>query len=102
MNSEHYRQILNNEFKSKEMTPEDFDNTLMHFAKLVREECVNTTQCCTELDSKKIIDFDEWCKIENIQLVDFTWFDKNQRPTTFPKLKKRYLKYMKNRNLTVL
>ena len=38
MNSEHYRQILNNEFKSKEMTPEDFDNTLMHFAKLVHDK----------------------------------------------------------------
>tara|TARA_R110000803_G_scaffold192862_1_gene255743 strand:+ start:220 stop:354 length:135 start_codon:yes stop_codon:yes gene_type:complete len=41
MNSEDYRQILNNEFKSKEMTQEDFDNTLMHFAKLVREESAN-------------------------------------------------------------
>ena len=38
MKSEDYRQILNNEFKYKEITQEDFDNTLMHFAMLYHKE----------------------------------------------------------------
>ena len=38
MKSENYRQLLNNEFESKEMTKADFDNTLMHFAKLYHQE----------------------------------------------------------------
>ena len=38
MTSENYRQLLNNEFKAKEMTKEDFDNTLMHFAMLYHKE----------------------------------------------------------------
>ena len=38
MTSENYRRILNNEFKDKEMTPDDFDNTLMHFAMLYHKE----------------------------------------------------------------
>ena len=40
MSSENYRQLLNNEFKSKEMSSEDFDNTLMHFAMLYHKEQV--------------------------------------------------------------
>jgi len=38
MTSENYRQILNNEFDIKEMSKEDFDNTLMHFAMLYHKE----------------------------------------------------------------
>lgn len=38
MTSENYRQLLNNEFEAKEMTKEDFDNTLMHFAMLYHKE----------------------------------------------------------------
>lgn len=38
MTSENYRQLLNNEFEAKEMTKEDFDNTLMHFAMLYHTE----------------------------------------------------------------
>ncbi len=38
MTSENYRQLLNNEFDTKEMTKEDFDNTLMHFAMLYHKE----------------------------------------------------------------
>lgn len=38
MNSENYRQILNNEFESKEMSKEDFDNTLMQFAFIYHQE----------------------------------------------------------------
>jgi len=38
MKSENYRQLLNHEFEAKEMTKEDFDNTLMHFAKLYHKE----------------------------------------------------------------
>jgi hypothetical protein len=38
MNSENYRQVLNNEFDSKEMSKEDFDNTLIEFAKVFHQE----------------------------------------------------------------
>ena len=38
MTSENYRQLLNNEFDAKEMTKADFDDTLMHFAKLYHTE----------------------------------------------------------------
>lgn len=38
MTSENYRQILNNEFDSKEISKEDFNNTLMHFAMLYHKE----------------------------------------------------------------
>ena len=38
MTIENYRQLLNNEFEAKEMTKEDFDNTLMHFAMLYHKE----------------------------------------------------------------
>ena len=38
MKSENYRQLLNHEFEAKEMTKEDFDNTLVHFAKLYHKE----------------------------------------------------------------
>jgi hypothetical protein len=38
MTSQNYRDILNLEFKNREITPEDFDNTLMHFAKLYHAE----------------------------------------------------------------
>lgn len=38
MTSENYRQLLNTELDSLEMTKEDFDNTLMHFAMLYHKE----------------------------------------------------------------
>jgi hypothetical protein len=38
MSSENYRQLLNSDRESLEMTPEDFDNTLMHFAELFHAE----------------------------------------------------------------
>jgi len=38
MTSEDYRRLLNNERDSLEMTPEEYDNTLMHFAKLYHQE----------------------------------------------------------------
>jgi hypothetical protein len=38
MTSENYRQLLNAERDNLEMTNEDFDNTLMHFAMLYHKE----------------------------------------------------------------
>ena len=38
MTSENYRQVLNNEYITGELTKEDFDNTLMHFAMLYHKE----------------------------------------------------------------
>jgi len=38
MKSENYRQLLNNERDSLELKPEEFDNTLMHFAELYHPE----------------------------------------------------------------
>jgi len=38
MKSEDYRQLLNNERDSLEMTSKEYDNTLMHFAKLYYQE----------------------------------------------------------------
>ena len=38
MKSENYRQLLNADRDSLEMTKEDFDNTLMHFAMLYHQE----------------------------------------------------------------
>ena len=40
MKSENYRQLLNNERHSLEMTDKEYDNTLMHFAKLYHQEQV--------------------------------------------------------------
>jgi len=34
MNADNYRTVLNNAYRDKELTQEDFDNTLMHFASL--------------------------------------------------------------------
>jgi len=38
MKSENYRTLLNNEYKNQELSADDFDNTLMHFAKLYHAE----------------------------------------------------------------
>jgi len=38
MSSENYRKLLNNEYKNQELSTDDFDNTLMHFAKLYHTE----------------------------------------------------------------
>ena len=38
MKSENYRQLLNDERNSLELTPEEFDSTLMHFAELYHKE----------------------------------------------------------------
>lgn len=38
MKSENYRQLLNNERGSLELTAEEYDNTLMHFAELYHKE----------------------------------------------------------------
>lgn len=38
MKSEDYRRLINNERFSSDLTEEEFDNTLMHFAKLYHEE----------------------------------------------------------------
>ena len=38
MTSENYRSVLNNAYKNRELSPEDFDNTLMHFASLFNKE----------------------------------------------------------------
>ena len=41
MTSENYRRILKAEYHFQELTIEDFDNTLMHFAKLYHKEQLN-------------------------------------------------------------
>ena len=38
MKSENYRQLLNNERDSLEMTSDEYNNTLIHFAKLYHQE----------------------------------------------------------------
>jgi len=38
MNSENYRIVLSNAYKNRELTPEDFDNTLNHYTMLVKKE----------------------------------------------------------------
>lgn len=38
MESKDYRQILVRAYTSQELTPDDFDNTLIHFAKLYHKE----------------------------------------------------------------
>ena len=38
MKSEDYRKLINNERFSLNLTEEEFDNTLMHFAKLYHQE----------------------------------------------------------------
>jgi hypothetical protein len=38
MKSEDYRKLINNERFSLDLTEEEFDNTLMHFAKLYHQE----------------------------------------------------------------
>ena len=41
MTSENYRRILKAEYHFQELTIEDFDNTLMHFAELYHKEQLN-------------------------------------------------------------
>lgn len=61
MDSENYRQILNNEYNLQKLTQEDFNNTLMHFAKLYCKEKLILTGVvgqseqllCPVCDSKK-------------------------------------------------
>jgi len=53
MNSEDYRQILNNE--RIEMNAEDFDSTLTHFAKLYHKE--QTQEIYKGLYSMKLLEF---------------------------------------------
>lgn len=38
MKSENYRELLNNEYKNQELSQEDFDNTLLEFAKQYYKE----------------------------------------------------------------
>jgi len=38
MTSENYRTLLNNEYKNQELSADDFDSTLIHFAKLYHAE----------------------------------------------------------------
>lgn len=38
MKSKNYREILNHEYKVRELTEDEFDNTLMHFAILYHKE----------------------------------------------------------------
>jgi hypothetical protein len=38
MKSENYRTLLNNEYKNQELSADDFDSTLIHFAKLYHAE----------------------------------------------------------------
>ena len=52
MGSENYRILLNNERFSSEMTAEDYDNTLMHFAKLYHQEQLEAINpCCDRLEN---------------------------------------------------
>lgn len=38
MKSDNYRRLLNNEYQNQELSNEDFDNTLMEFAKQYYKE----------------------------------------------------------------
>lgn len=38
MKSDNYRRLLNNEYQNQELSKEDFDNTLMEFAKQYYKE----------------------------------------------------------------
>jgi hypothetical protein len=55
MTSENYRQLLNNEFEAKEMTKEDFDNTLMHFAMLYSKEQLRLCGVSCSFADKEIL-----------------------------------------------
>jgi len=44
MESKNYKQLLNNERNSPEMTDEEFNNTLIHFAKLYHKEQLNINE----------------------------------------------------------
>jgi hypothetical protein len=41
MTSDNYRSILNTSYITQELSDEDFDNTLMHFAELYHKEQLN-------------------------------------------------------------
>ena len=63
MTSKNYRQLLNNEFESKEMTKEDFDNTLMYFATLYHAEQTKQQFCG---DCENYAEWDtgiKWCSV---------------------------------------
>lgn len=53
MTSNDYRRILNNERDALELSPEDFDNTLMHFAKIYHEEQMRSLQSSDKQDNKQ-------------------------------------------------
>jgi len=66
MTSENYRQLLNNECKPKELTKDEFDDTLMHFAMLYHKE-----QLSIGRNRKMLISFMEYVqKMQAIHFID--------------------------------
>jgi len=62
MKSENYRTLLNNEYKNQELSADDFDNTLIHFAKLYHAEQLRlgavvgrSEQCAHPRDKREYI-----------------------------------------------
>lgn len=54
MTSENYRRLLNNEYNVKELTQEEFDDTLMHFAMLYHKEQLKLYNVVVSLPKYKV------------------------------------------------
>lgn len=63
MNSIHYRQILVDAYKSQELTAEDLENTLRHYAKLHHKEIKSKVchSCGCPEPERRLDSF--WCKV---------------------------------------
>lgn len=66
MNSENYRMVLNNAYKNGELTPADFDNTLMHFAMLFNKEQGGISENDSDNGTSYGVESDEFDKVMSV------------------------------------
>lgn len=65
MNSNNYRKVLLAAYYDQELTAEDFDNTLMHFAELYHKEQSKSPKACNNCgcpEPQKTYS-GHWCKV---------------------------------------
>jgi hypothetical protein len=62
MKSENYRTLLNNEYKNQELSADDFDSTLIYFAKLYHAEQSEQLVCNYCLEKTDALSDDFGCQ----------------------------------------
>lgn len=106
MKSENYRQLLNNDRDSLEMTSAEFDNTLMHFAMLYHKEKCGNKEVIDHIPDarKKVSEKEQENLVKKLNIQRFSnrseqlnsfdeWFNKEWYPEEYSHLAiKEYLK----------